>query len=409
MIKKIWLLALSLATLSANAQFLTTYHEYYFKLKNGKALSFFSPDETKPTGKKATNGLSKFDNAKSIIQASTVLQNQKSDSLTFDNFNVADTKQVWIVELSTPTSRIQGGSGNLDFTKGLDPREVYFTIKNKKSGKYLTKTSKIFQRAGTEELVLAPLLGNGTDANQHWRIQSVEESPIGGAKLFVGRNSVFGVFARWSNADGGTSYMADRSSYSDLPNVGLTPRYNLLPKDYALNIEPATSGKKIILSDFRRVCPKNLIRGDREFATGTQRDIFNRVTELNHKMGITVSVELSLVNNNTEVWAKVTMVAEEQGGDGTKADGIWNQKVYQAPAGKSIRDFVSLKAAYSYFESSMNRNSFYADSKYTSEIIDYYELVGDTMGDDVSTDDDCNDDTRIDKIKFNPIWVYFND
>ncbi len=409
MIKKIWLLVLFLATLNANAQFLTTYHEYYFKLKNGKALSFFSPEETKSVVKKEANGISKFDNAKSVIQANKLLQNQKSDSLTFDNFNAGDTKQIWIVELSTPTNRIQGGSGNLDFTKGLNPRDVYFTIKNKKTGKYLTNALKYYQRDETTEIVAAPLLGNGTDANQHWRIESVEESPIGGSKIFVGRNSVFGIFPRWSNVDAGTSFVADKSSFSDLPNVGLVPKYNLALKDYSFIVEPATTGKKIILSDFRRVCPKNLIKGDREFATGTHRDIFNRVTELDHKMGITVSVELSLANNNTEIWAKVNLVAEEQGGDGTKTDGVWNQKVYQAPAGKSIRNFVSLSAAYSYFESNVNRRSFYADSKYTSEIIDYYEIIGDTMGDDVSTDDDCNDDTRIDKIKFNPIWVYFND
>jgi hypothetical protein len=41
--------------------------------------------------------------------------------------------------------------------------------------------------------------------------------------------------------------------------------------------------------------------------------------------------------------------------------------------------------------------------------VKYFHIVGDTGGDDISNDDNCNDDTRIEKIEFFPMQVIMID
>jgi hypothetical protein len=394
-------------SLFTHAQLLSTQNEYHIKFGNGKALSYQSFPVDKTTLQKTENAGLPTDPKKANIAVIKTSSLFNSDSLVFENFNSNDNKQIWVLEFSTPTNRIVGSKTGFDFKGEVNESDTYFTIKNKVSGKYLTRTSKSHKQF-SNQVLLSPLSKNGQDENQHWIIRTVDESLRGKAFIFLGRASLFGISPRNGRTDLLRPLIEYNEQNTTVPGVFLTSQVNLQNYHYSLLIEPATKAEKIILNEITTVCPKTLLKGDRDFATGTRRDFLNRVIEENHKMGMRISVVLTKSIDNTQIWAKVTFVAEELGGDGTKTEGTWDYKVYEAIRGRTIKEFVSAPFAYNYFEFNMNENVFKIKPEYSSDIINYYTIIGDTLGDDVSTDDDCGDDTRIERIKFNPVYVFFN-
>lgn len=193
------------------------------------------------------------------------------------------------------------------------------------------------------------------------------------------------------------------------------------------------------------LCPKSLERGDREFG--------------GHGPKIKSEVKLRLANNGTEIWADITFSAIETVSDFSTTSGKWTRKVYETPYGKKITSIVSDQASRTSFVSPPGGGQFLVPgsdvsgtlntlfeggmiskgvltafgiptpgqmesaivakliSTYTSgntvvkipptdgAMVKYFHIVGDTGGDDISNDDNCNDDTRIVKIEFFPVTV----
>jgi hypothetical protein len=218
----------------------------------------------------------------------------------------------------------------------------------------------------------------------------------------------------------------------------------------ALNLKAATvkSQEKIKLEDIDEwLCPNRLERGDREFG--------------GHGPKVKSEVKLRLANNGTEIWADITFSAVESVQDFSTTSGKWSKKVFDVPYGKKIASINSDMASRTSFVSPPAGGQFLVPgsdvagtlnslfeggmiskgvltafgvptpgqmesaivakliSTYTSgntvikipptegAMVKYFHIVGDTGGDDISDDNNCNDDTRIVKIEFFPIMVTY--
>ena len=151
--------------LFTSAQLLSLHKEYFIKLSNGKTMSFQAFPALKIADAK-TEPSQPFSGVKkqNTNKINTLL---KADSLVFESFNPDDKKQVWVIEFLTTLNGIIDNNRNFDFRGEVDDRTSYFTIRNKFSGKYLTRTSKIY-KDNTTQVLLAPLSQNGNDENQQW-------------------------------------------------------------------------------------------------------------------------------------------------------------------------------------------------------------------------------------------------
>lgn len=230
----------------------------------------------------------------------------------------------------------------------------------------------------------------------------------------------------------------------------------LTPKKLNVKNE-SPKGEQIILEDINEwYCPKELMRGDREFD--------------GHGPRVKCEVTIRVSENGREIWADLYLWAKETVHDWSTTEGRWSVKVYDAPYGKKINKIVSATASRTEFLSQpagfqflipgadvgAGMNKFFeghaipfdvlkshgvipsevidahgAPLKFTGEIINklfssytkgntvykipstegtlvkHFHIVGDTGGDDISNDDNCNDDTRIEKIEFFPVVVEF--
>jgi hypothetical protein len=215
--------------------------------------------------------------------------------------------------------------------------------------------------------------------------------------------------------------------------------------------------EKITLENINEwYCPKNLLRGDREFDGNGPR--------------IKCEVKIRVSPNGKEIWADLYIIAKETVHDWSTAEGKWSVKVYDAPYGKTINKIVSATASRTEFLSQpagfqflvpgadvaagMNKffeghaipfdvlkshgvvpssavdahtapfkmtrdavnklfssytkgNTVYKVPSIDGTLVKFFHIVGDTGGDDISNDDNCNDDTRIEKIEFFPVTVEF--
>lgn len=222
-------------------------------------------------------------------------------------------------------------------------------------------------------------------------------------------------------------------------------------------VAPPTKQATIKLEDINEwLCPKALLRGDREFDGNGPK--------------IKCEVEIRLSSNGREIWADIKFWAQETVHDWSTTQGTWTRKVYDAPYGKAISKIVSNTASRTEFVSQpagfqflvpgadvhSGINKFFeghaipfdvlkahgvvpkevvdahgAPLKLTGEVINnlvssyfkgntvykvpsldgalvkFFHIVGDTGGNDISDDDNCNDDTRIEKIEFFPLTVEF--
>ncbi len=193
------------------------------------------------------------------------------------------------------------------------------------------------------------------------------------------------------------------------------------------------------------LCPNKLVRGDREFG--------------GHGPKVKSEVKLRLANNGKEIWADVTLWAQETVHDFSTTEGKWSKKVYDVPYGKTIdritsdtasrTEFISPAAGFQFLvpgadvaqglevffagqeianavlaahglpgdisqqsakrlaSSYLKGNTVIKVAALEGTLVKFFHIVGDTGGDDISNDDNCNDDTRIEKIEFFPVKVIF--
>ena len=191
------------------------------------------------------------------------------------------------------------------------------------------------------------------------------------------------------------------------------------------------------------LCPKRLIRGDREFD--------------GHGPKIKCGVTIRISPDRMSLLADINFMAEETTPDHSYTKGLWAQTVYKAPYGTTIGEIVSDKSSYTQFISPPGGFQFlvpgedvaralytfldYTDIKsavlkafgYGPEeksalsalvkgtidngntvvrvpavegaLVKFFHIVGDTGGPDISDDDNCHDDTRIVKIEFFPAKI----
>lgn len=189
------------------------------------------------------------------------------------------------------------------------------------------------------------------------------------------------------------------------------------------------------------LCPNSLNRGDREFG--------------GHGPEIKCEVKLRIDKDGTGLWADITFSAIETQHDWSETRGKWSKRVYDAPYGKKITGIISDKASRTKFISppagfqflvpgadvANAINTFFDNEPITASVfaahglsqnrkkeftrlitgkmsngntvvrvpalegtlVKFFHIVGDTGGDDISTDTNCNDDTRIEKIEFFPV------
>jgi len=206
------------------------------------------------------------------------------------------------------------------------------------------------------------------------------------------------------------------------------------------------STKKIDLEDMNEwLCPRILLRGDREFDGNGPR--------------VKCEVKLRIGPDSTTLWADIYFWAQETVHDWSTTEGNWSKKVFDAPYGEKIvriksstasrTTFISPPAGFqflfpgedvnkamkTFFDGSTIASAVLAAHGFPSpatatksaigslisvysagntvvkvpategELVKFFHIVGDTGGEDISKDNNCNDDTRIVKIEFFPVQV----
>lgn len=196
------------------------------------------------------------------------------------------------------------------------------------------------------------------------------------------------------------------------------------------------------------LCPTAVLRGDREFD--------------GHGPRIKSEVTLRIGEDQTSLWADIYFWAQETVHDFSTTEGTWTRQVYQAPYGQKIvkiksdkasrTDFISKPAGFqflvpgkdvshamkSFFDGQLISQavlaahglpidpnmltgrqvaslvSLYSQGNTVMQVpatdgtlVKYFHIVGDTGGPDISTDSNCNDDTRIVKLEFFPVELEF--
>ncbi|MBS1622006.1 MAG: hypothetical protein JST10_00895 [Bacteroidetes bacterium] len=162
--------------------------------------------------------------------------------------------------------------------------------------------------------------------------------------------------------------------------------------DSAIQVIPATVGP---------YCPTKLLGGDREFG--------------GHGPEIWANIDITIENGN-QLFATVYMHARETESDWSETEGTWKKLIYSAPAGYNISQIQSGKhsevhyiskpgigifskgAAQELFSGAKGNNVAFQDDG----LVTRWNIVGDTMGDDISTDRNCKDDTQV-AIQLNPV------
>lgn len=200
-----------------------------------------------------------------------------------------------------------------------------------------------------------------------------------------------------------------------------------------INLEPLTEW----------LCPSRLVRGDRDFNGNGPK--------------VKCEASLRISRDSTALELTVKLWAQETVNDWSTTEGTWNRIVYEAPYGQKIlriisdrasrTQFISPKAGFQIFAPGAdvakavyafldhtdiksavlsahgvpprNRSALsnlifhYVDnSNYVvhvppieGNLVKFFHIVGDTGAEDISTDDNCNDDTRIHKIEFFPVQI----
>ncbi len=168
--------------------------------------------------------------------------------------------------------------------------------------------------------------------------------------------------------------------------------------------------KSIKANPIKDLCPSTLVGGDFEFA-GNGPKVFG-------------SVFLYPSKNNKELIARIRFNAQETKSDGltgrSEVKGYWEIPIYKAPYGTYINGIVDKPFSETTFNKVLQgggQNQIFGGgdgSPHSLSVgngldnkghVALLEVVGDTGGWDISTDNNCKDDTRILQILFNPIEI----
>lgn len=177
-----------------------------------------------------------------------------------------------------------------------------------------------------------------------------------------------------------------------LNNKNITTNKTYILKDSAVQILPATIGP---------YCPMKVLGGDREFG--------------GHGPEIWATLNLTIENGN-QLYANVYMHARETQSDWSETEGSWRKLIYTAPHGFNISEITSGKNSEVHYVSKPGVSAFTprglvealggargTDVPFKDDgLVSRWNIVGDTGGDDISTDQNCNDDTQV-AVQLNPV------
>ncbi len=173
-----------------------------------------------------------------------------------------------------------------------------------------------------------------------------------------------------------------------------------LPFSTAQSTSTVTVTPKILTG----LCPHAQVGGDFDFGGNGPR--------------ITGKVELLISNDRRKIQAAIKFNAKETKSDWSEVKGTWIKSIYVAPFGKKIKTIKS--ATSSRFNKVLiggGRNELFGgsdgaehtltnnDGFLSGGLVKKIKVVGDTGGWDISTDDNCSNDTRINSIEFNKITI----
>jgi len=165
--------------------------------------------------------------------------------------------------------------------------------------------------------------------------------------------------------------------------------------------------KSLVLKSLKNLCPSTIISGDLEFAGNGP-----------HIKG---EVELIISSDKKSIYAVTKFNAKETNLQKSEVEGSWIKTVYSSTNGLKIKSIRSVsKTTFNKILIGGGRNEMFQGGdgdrhillrgdKYLSKSgpVKKMIVVGDTGGTDISTDNDCNNDTRIELIEFDPIIVEF--
>lgn len=159
------------------------------------------------------------------------------------------------------------------------------------------------------------------------------------------------------------------------------------------------AGNRIIQPEpINGLCPFNRVAGDGDFG--------------GHGPHVTGDVTLRITSDGRRVEAVINFNARETQSDWSEVRGSWTRTVYTAPATMRISAITSptrstinqVLAGGGRFEPTEGCDG--GEHRITpGGPVARMVVVGDTGGGDISTDNNCNCDTRINLIEFNPITV----
>lgn len=163
--------------------------------------------------------------------------------------------------------------------------------------------------------------------------------------------------------------------------------------------QPTPETRMVTPSTWGPVCPKLLLRGDREFGGNGPR--------------VDAQVRLSIAADGSGVDATLDFHAVETRSNWSETRGTWRRRVFTAAAGERVVEVLS--ATQSRTEAVSAAAGFQvvfpggtqivaSPPVYDGDLVREFLIVGDTGGNDISTDDNCSDDTRI-SVVFNPVTV----
>ncbi|HMN91105.1 MAG TPA: membrane dipeptidase, partial [Saprospiraceae bacterium] len=144
------------------------------------------------------------------------------------------------------------------------------------------------------------------------------------------------------------------------------------------------------------LCPNTRTRGDAEFGGGPL---------------INAHVTIQIVNDGRSVDATIYFKAEETKGDWSTVEQTWTRRLYDAPDNARITHITSEITSSVVNYRGPNAGSEFGACKdgqivtppVTGNLIRAIQIIGDTGGSDISSDNDCSCDTQIRGIEFNPI------
>jgi hypothetical protein len=280
-----------------------------------------------------------------------------------------------------------------------------------------------------------------------WASRTANGTPVQGGNVFgstpiyVARTKVNGEQTVGGYTKGSDAMMPWGGKENKMPNyeillLSATPQGGTTQTITLNNIE-------------NELCPFSVLRGDREFD--------------GHGPMVTCSVDLRVTDDGQSITADINFTATETVHDWSQTNGKWAIKVYNAPSGKRIQRIISDTHAETEFLSGAagfqliipgtdfmaaidqiftaanqpkvkevistqfgfnvddarqiadiirpwvsNGNKVYQVPSLVGHAVRLFHIVGDTGGPDISDDTNCNDDTRIVKIQFNPVGVVFD-